>query len=84
MNRSEEAWQRWADLQPWKPLPKVQEQRHRRSDGSLFVGSGYNSLKYQEVAHENMNVVPSWRLRLVATMKCVQFKIVRRTRSSID
>lgn len=62
--RSADDWERWSRSKLWRELPRGQEQRHRRSDLVLFLGTGWTSFKYSWVHHDNLDAVPTWRMQL--------------------
>ena len=61
--RSADDWERWSRSKLWRELPRGQEQRHRRSDLVLFLGTGWTSFKYSWVHHDNLDAVPTWRMQ---------------------
>lgn len=74
-------WNRWALHGKWKNLPVVQELRHRRGDGCLFLGSGFTSFKYEMVEHESLEAVPTWKLQLGSIKKKMLWFFVDRALS---
>ena len=62
--RSAGDWERWSRSKLWRELVRGQEQRHRRSDLVLFLGTGWTSFKYSWVHHDNLDAVPTWRMQL--------------------
>ena len=57
-------WVTWAHIREWRPLPPLQQLRHRRRDGALFMGDGYVSIRYVQLEHPNLSLMPCYRMHL--------------------
>lgn len=57
-------WVTWAHIKEWRPLPPLQQLRHRRRDGALFMGDGYVSIRYVQLEHPNLSLMPCYRMHL--------------------